>query len=63
VEISSNNTSTKRSSNYASFDKISKSGDGGHSGGILDTLSLLNPSENVMMLEINSHLIIKAKKY
>jgi hypothetical protein len=33
-------TSTKRSSNYASFDKISKSGDSGRSGGILHTLAI-----------------------
>jgi hypothetical protein len=30
---------TKRISNLAPFDKISKSGDGGHSGDILDTLA------------------------
>jgi len=33
VEILSDDTSTKRSSNQAPFDKISKSGDGGGSGG------------------------------
>jgi hypothetical protein len=62
VEVCIYNISTKRSSNYASFDKISKSGDGGHSGGILDTLTILNPSENVIMVEINSHLIMKVKE-
>jgi hypothetical protein len=36
VEILFVNTSTKGSSNLAPFDKISKSGDGGHSGDILD---------------------------
>jgi hypothetical protein len=35
------NTSTKRSSNYAPFDKVSKSGDGGCSGGIFSTVGAL----------------------
>jgi hypothetical protein len=35
VEILSDDTSTKRSSNQAPFDTISKSGDGGGSGGSL----------------------------
>ena len=34
VEILFVNTSTKTSSNQPPFDKISKSGDGGYSGGI-----------------------------
>ena len=62
MEISTYNTSSKRNSHLAPFDKISKSGGSGHSGGILDTLTILNPSENVMMLEINSHLIMKVKE-
>jgi hypothetical protein len=62
VEVCNYNISTKRSSNYASFDKITKSGDGGHNGGILDTLTILNPSENVIIVEINSHLIMKVKE-
>ena len=37
MEISTYNLSTKRSLNLAPFDKISKSGDGGGSGGSLDT--------------------------
>ncbi len=37
MEILTYNTSTKRGSNLAPFDKISKSGDGGGSGGSLDT--------------------------
>jgi hypothetical protein len=40
VEILFLDTSTKRSSNYAPFDKVSKSGDSGRSGGILDTLAI-----------------------
>jgi hypothetical protein len=39
LEVSNYNTSTKRSSNPAPFDKISKSGDGGGSGGTLDILT------------------------
>ena len=38
MEVSVCNISTKISSNLAPFDKISKSGDGGCSGDILDTL-------------------------
>jgi hypothetical protein len=41
VEICTYNIFTKRSSNLAPFDRISKSGDGGYSGGILDTLAYL----------------------
>jgi hypothetical protein len=37
VEISTYNTSTKRSSNLAPVDKISKSGDNGGSGDIFRT--------------------------
>jgi hypothetical protein len=37
VEIPFLDTSTKRSLNLAPFDKISKSGDGGGSGGCLGT--------------------------
>ena len=39
VEIWTWNTSTKRRLVWAPFDKISKSGDGGRSGGISDTLT------------------------
>jgi hypothetical protein len=39
VEILLFYISIKRSSNLAPFDKISKSGDGGPSGDILDTLT------------------------
>jgi hypothetical protein len=45
LEISVYDTSTKRGSNQAPFDKISKSGDSGHSGGILDTLTISNKSK------------------
>jgi hypothetical protein len=38
VEILIYNTSTKRSSNLAPFDKISKSGDGGGSGDIFSNV-------------------------
>ena len=38
MEVQVCNTSTNRGSNYTPFDKTSKSEDGGHSGGILDTL-------------------------
>jgi hypothetical protein len=42
VEILLYNTSTKSSSNRAPFDKISKSEDGGGSGGSLDTKASLS---------------------
>jgi hypothetical protein len=47
VEILLCNTSTKTSSNYAPFDKISKSGDGGCSGGFFSTVGplLKSPDE------------------
>ncbi|HKG89352.1 MAG TPA: hypothetical protein VKA95_13590 [Nitrososphaeraceae archaeon] len=41
VEISTYNTSTKRSLNQAPFSKISKSGDGGGSGGSYMLISLV----------------------
>jgi hypothetical protein len=40
VEISVYDTSTKRSPNIAPFNKISKSGAGGHGGDILHTLAI-----------------------
>jgi hypothetical protein len=49
VEILVWNTSTKRISNLVPFIKISKSGGSGHSGGILDTLIILNPSEKTSL--------------
>jgi hypothetical protein len=56
-------TSTKTSSNLALFVKINKSGDGGPSGDILDTLttSIKSKRKKIMMSEINSHLVKKVK--
>jgi hypothetical protein len=49
VEICNCNTSTKRSSNLAPFEKIRKSGDGEGSG---DTLSLIIKSEENAQLSM-----------
>jgi hypothetical protein len=61
VEIINRNTSTKTSSNLASFDKINKSEDRGCSGDIFHTLSTYtekSPHENIMTLMITHHLMI-----
>jgi len=63
VEMPLVDTSTYRSSNQAPFVKISKSGDGGRSGGTLHTLTTsIKSKQKIMILEINSHLIMKAKE-
>jgi hypothetical protein len=54
VEIPIHNTSTERSLIWAPFDKISKSGDGGGSGGCLGTIGgkVINFLEQQKTLEV-----------
>jgi hypothetical protein len=56
-------TSTNRSSNLAPFDKMTKSGDGGHSGDVLDTLTIfpeIQPKK-IMTLMIDDNIMINTK--
>ncbi len=64
VEMPLVDTSTYRSSNQAPFVKISKSGDGGRSGGIFSTVEALLKStdEKYYDLKITHHLMMKAKE-
>jgi hypothetical protein len=61
VDICTCNTSTKRSSNQAPFDKISKSGDGGGSGGTLDTLVIFTEVQAKHFDVNNKRLIMEAR--